>query len=266
MEISTIAGLTIAVICLVVGIVQQGSATAFIDASSIFITVFGTIGATVASYSLKDLKQLPKILPIAFRKCEFDLYSTIYRIIDLANIARKDGLLALDNRSKDIDDPFLKKGIMLVVDGTDPELIRNIMETEIMFKEDRHSTGSNMMYSASSFAPAFGMIGTLVGLIGMLRNLEDSSSLGVGMSTALVTTLYGSMLANMICTPIANKLKANAELETKYNELILEGILSIQAGENPRLIEEKLLSFISRSEQEASSVQTETASAESVAG
>ncbi len=265
MEITTILGLCITLACLIVGIVQQGSPSAFIDVSSIFITVGGTIGATIASYPLKDLKNMMKVIPIAFKKCDYDLYSTIYKIIDLANIARKDGLLALDNRARDIEDPFLKKGVMLVVDGTDPELIRNIMETEIVFKEDRHSMGSNIMFSASSFAPAFGMIGTLVGLIGMLKNLEDSSMLGTGMATALVTTLYGSILANMVCTPLATKLKNIAEQETKYNELILEGLLSIQAGENPRLIEEKLLSFISKSEQESENSE-QGATESSVAG
>lgn len=249
MEITTIVGILITVACLVGGIIQQGSPQSFIDIASILITVGGTIGATIASYSLKDLKKMIKVIPIAFKKTEYDLYSTIYKIIDLANIARKDGLLALDNKSREIEDPFLKKGIMLVVDGTDPELIRNIMETEIVFKEDRHNMGSNILFSASSFAPAFGMIGTLIGLIGMLRSLNDADNLGVGMATALVTTLYGSVLANMVCTPLATKLKNMAEEETKYNELILEGLLSIQAGENPRLIEEKLLSFIARSEQ-----------------
>lgn len=251
MELTTIVGILITVACLVGGIIQQGSPEAYIDIASVLITIGGTIGATVASYSGKDLKNMLKVIPIAFHKTDYDLHSTIYRIIDLANIARKDGLLALDNKSREIEDPFLKKGIMLVVDGTDPELIRNIMETEIVFKEDRHSMGSSIMFSASAFAPAFGMIGTLIGLIGMLRNLNDSANLGSGMAVALVTTLYGCIVANMICTPIGTKLQKMAEEETKYNELILEGLLSIQAGENPRLIEEKLLSFIARSEQEA---------------
>ncbi len=264
MEITTIVGILITIACLVGGIAQQGSPDSFWDLPSIFITIGGTIGATVASYSGKDLKSMLKVIPIAFKKTEYDLYSTIYKIIDLANIARKDGLLALDNKSREIDDPFLKKGIMLVVDGTDPELIRNIMETEIVFKEDRHGMGSNILLSASSFAPAFGMIGTLIGLIGMLRSLNDSANLGGGMATALVTTLYGCIVANMVCTPLATKLQKMAEEETKYNELILEGLLSIQAGENPRLIEEKLLSFIARSEQDAAK-ESASSDAESVA-
>lgn len=265
MEITTLVGILITVACLVYGMVLQGDVSVFLDIPSIFITVGGTIGATVACYSGKDLKNMLKVIPIAFKKKDYDLYNTIYKIIDLANIARKDGLLALDNKSKEIEDPFLQKGIMLVVDGTDPELIRNIMETEIVFKEDRHGVGSAVMFSMSSFAPAFGMIGTLIGLIAMLRNLEDSSSLGTGMATALVTTLYGCILANMVCTPLATKLNMMAEQETKYNELILEGLLSIQAGENPRLIEEKLLSFISRSEQQ-NEKSAANGGSESVAG
>ena len=265
MEITTILGIGITCICLIAGIIQQGTPSTFVDIPSVFITVGGTIGATIASYPMKDLKNMMKVIPVAFKKTDYDLYNTIYKIIDLANIARKDGLLALDNRARDIEDPFLKKGVMLVVDGTDPELIRNIMETEIVFKEDRHNMGSNIMFSASSFGPAFGMIGTLVGLIGMLNNLEDSSTLGTGMATALITTLYGSILANMICTPLGTKLKNIAEQETKYNELILEGLLSIQAGENPRLIEEKLLSFISKSEQESENSE-KGATESSVAG
>ncbi|MCX7715729.1 MAG: MotA/TolQ/ExbB proton channel family protein, partial [Clostridia bacterium] len=190
MELTTLLGIVLAFTFIVTGIGFK-EIKSFIDVSSMLIVFGGIAAATIVNYSWKDLKTIFKVMGMAFKKVDYDLNSTIYKIIELANIARKDGLLALDNKSKEIEDPFLKKGIMLVVDGTDPELIRNIMETEIVFIEERHSVGSNMLLSMSSYAPAFGMIGTLIGLINMLKNLNDSSTLGAGMAVALVTTFYG---------------------------------------------------------------------------
>ncbi|MCH5185375.1 MAG: motility protein A [Oscillospiraceae bacterium] len=247
MEISTLIGIIGGAAVVLYGI-GLDRLMGFYDRDSVFIVVGGVITAIFTANSMTNIKNLPKIMSMAFKKTEYDLQGMIANIIELANIARKDGLLALDNKSRDIEDEFLKKGVMLVVDGTDPDLIRNIMETEIMCMEDRHNGNAGILYNISSSAPAFGMIGTLVGLINMLANLADSSTLGPAMSVALVTTFYGSMIANWIFTPMANKLKAFTAVEVQYDALILEGLLSIQAGENPRLIEEKLNSFISNTE------------------
>lgn len=248
MELTTILGVISGFALIVWGIMIQGNILDYWDAASIVIVLGGAIAAMIASYPAKDLKTVFKVMKTAFSKREYDLNGTIAQIIELANVARRDGLLALDNKANEIDDPYMKKGIMLVVDGTDPELIRNIMETELTFIEERHGVGQSMMKNLSASSPAFGMAGTLIGLISMLKNLNDSSTLGQGMATALITTFYGVLFANLMFSPMASKLERATEKEIRYNELILEGLLSIQAGENPRLIEEKLVSFIAKNE------------------
>ncbi len=186
-----------------------------------------------------------------FKDTTVDPGETINKIIELSNVSRKEGLLALEEAANDVTDEFLKKGIMLVVDGTDAELVRGILETDMLCMEDRHKSTVSFWEFWGEQGPAWGMIGTLIGLINMLKNLEDSSTIGPNMSVALVTTLYGSMIANWLCAPFANKLKKNNELEVSLKTLTIEGLLSIQAGENPRVIEEKLKSFLSPDKREA---------------
>ena len=159
-------------------------------------------------------------------------------------MARKEGLLSLEEAAGDLEDEFLKKGILLVVDGTDPELVRAIMETELISMNDRHKSNISFWEDVATMGPAWGMIGTLIGLILMLQNMDDPSSIGPSMAVALITTLYGSLLANWVCTPVASKLKTNNNIEMQAKEIMIEGLLSIQAGENPRVIEEKLKSFL----------------------
>ena len=153
----------------------------------------------------------------------------------------------MEEAASDIEDEFLKKGIMLVVDGTDPELVRGILETDLMCLEDRHKKVISFWEYWGEMGPAWGMIGTLIGLVNMLKNLEDASTIGPNMAVALLTTLYGSLIANWLCAPFANKLKANNAIEVTLKTIIIEGLLSIQAGENPRVIEEKLKSFLAPS-------------------
>ena len=170
----------------------------------------------------------------------------IRQIIELSNIARKEGLLQLEEAANgSIEDEFIKKGVLLIVDGTDPEFVRSILETELDCINTRHKDVISFWENLASMGPAWGMIGTLIGLINMLGNLEDINSVGPNMAIALVTTFYGSVLANWLCTPVATKLKANDAAEIMMKEIAVEGLLSIQAGENPRIIEEKLKSFIS---------------------
>lgn len=253
MEITTLIGIVSGMALIVIGIFTGGGIiNSFIDPSSIMITFGGTVAALFVGYSMKEIGSLPKVLGNTFKKgAQRDTNEIIGGIINLANVARKEGLLALEETVKSLDDPFLQKGVLLIVDGTDPELVKDIMEAEIASIEARHSKGAGMLEALGAYGPAFGMLGTLIGLINMLRNLDDPSSLGPGMSTALVTTFYGSLMANLFFIPMANKLKLRSADEVFYMELMLEGMLSIQAGENPRIIEEKLYSFLPRAAKDA---------------
>ena len=185
-----------------------------------------------------------KSIGLIFKMSSMNVPEIIQKIIDLSNVARKEGLLSLEEAAGEIEDEFLKKGIMLVVDGTDPELVRAIMETELASVEERHKDKIGFWDGLGAMGPAWGMIGTLIGLINMLRDLSDFASIGPNMSTALITTFYGSVLANWICAPVASKLKSKNAEEMMVKEIEIEGLLSIQAGENPRVIEEKLKSFL----------------------
>lgn len=217
----------------------------YYDLPSVIITIGGSIAGVLASNKLKDFIIGLKSISLAFKEKVIDPGAVISNIIDLSNVARKEGLLALEEASNDIEDPFLKKGIMLVVDGTDPELVRGILETELTCLEERHKKVISLWEKWAELGPAWGMIGTLIGLVNMLNNMEDASSIGPSMAVALITTLYGSIIANWLCNPVATKMKVNNDLEVIIKEVMVEGLLSIQAGENPRVIEEKLKSFLS---------------------
>jgi len=244
MDIATLAGIIAGVSFIVAGILMSGDLASYYDVPSIMITLGGTFAATLISYPLDSLIGILKVTKHLFFTKTKDPNDIIRQIIELANIARKEGLLALEEAAYRLDEPFMQKGILLIVDGTDPELVKNIMETELTFMEERHSQGQAIFETMASLAPAYGMIGTLIGLINMLKTLDDPSMVGPNMAVALVTTFYGSILANLLFTPIANKLKYRSAQEMLYKEIILEGILSIQAGENPRIIEEKLKAFL----------------------
>lgn len=217
----------------------------FVDASSIMITVGGTIAATLIANPIQRILKSLKAVGKTLMPPKVDPAEGINEVIRLANLARKESLLALEEASNNMEDEFLKKGLMLIVDGTDPELVRNIMETEMAYIQNRHSDVRGVWDFVSSSAPAWGMIGTLIGLILMLQDLSDPTTLGPRMAIALVTTFYGSIIANFIASPISSKLKIYSNEEMLMKEVLIEGILSIQAGENPRIIEEKLKSFLS---------------------
>ncbi len=244
MDIATLIGIVAGIIFIVIGIVLNGSIVDFYDSASIMIVLGGTIAATLINYPLPRILQITSLIKNAFYTNGDDIESGIALILGMAATARRDGLLTLEQSADDLEDLFLKKGILLIVDGTNPELIKNMMETELVFLEDRHKQGQGVLESMGTFAPAFGMIGTLIGLINMLKNLSDPSKLGPSMAVALVTTFYGVILANLVFLPLAGKLKNKSREEVLYKEIMLEGILSIQAGENPRIIEEKLRAFI----------------------
>ena len=251
MDIASIAGFLMGVVMFVYGVSSGDEGMAALgnmyDYSSVLITIGGSLAGVLASHKLPDFIAGLKSFSLFFKDEKSDVGEVIKNIIDLSNIARKEGLLALEEAANGIEDEFLKKGVMLVVDGTDPELVRGIMETDLACVESRHKAKIAVWEKWAELGPAWGMIGTLIGLILMLKNMEDASTIGPAMATALVTTLYGSLLANWLCNPIAGKLKLNNDNEMMMKEISVEGILSIQAGENPRVIEEKLKSFLAPS-------------------
>lgn len=249
LDIASLAGMILGFAMVIFGIVSSGGVSAitdsFIDSSSIIITIGGSVSGVLACYKLPDFINGFKSIGLIFKMDTADPGEAIGNIINLSNIARKEGLLALEEAANGIEDAFLRKGVMLVVDGTDPELVRGILETDLACIEDRHKKIIGFWEKWGELAPAWGMIGTLVGLVNMLKNLEDSSTIGPSMAVALLTTLYGSLIANWICNPVASKLGVNNASEIMLKEVTVEGLLSIQAGENPRVIEEKLKSFLS---------------------
>ena len=248
MDLATILGLVVGIVLVIISIslgdAGFASLKGFLDAPSAMITFGGSFCAVLASNTLSEFVDGLKSIKLVFKVYAEDTGEMIRRIIDLSNVARKEGLLSLEEAAADLDDAFLKKGILLIVDGTDPELVRAIMETELMSLEERHKGKVAFWENLGAMGPAWGMIGTLIGLINMLGNLSDPGSLGPAMSVALLTTMYGSMLANWLCAPVANKMKANNGKEVMVKQIMIEGLLSIQAGENPRVIEEKLKSFV----------------------
>ena len=247
MDIASILGLVLCGVVFIFGIFSSGGISAlgdFVDFPSIFITFGGSLFCVLASYSLQSFKEGVASIKLIFKTPTINTPQMITKIIELSNIARKEGLLSLEEAASDLDDDFLKKGILLIVDGTDPELVRAIMETELVSVESRHKDKIGFWENVAAMGPAWGMIGTLIGLINMLADLSDFASIGPNMAVALVTTFYGSLLANWICAPISTKLKNKNAEEMMVKEIEIEGLLSIQAGENPRVIEEKLKSFL----------------------
>lgn len=247
-DIASLIGIVLCLILCIYGIVDSGGSLGavmrFLDLPSAVITFGGAVSCVLAMYNLQEYIGGFKSFTLILKAPQMDVKGMIQKIIDLSNVARKEGLLSLEEAAGDIGDDFLKKGILLVVDGTDPELVRGIMETELVCTEERHKQNIGFWDALGAMGPAWGMIGTLIGLINMLQDMDDPSSIGPSMAVALITTLYGSLLANWICAPVAAKLKRNSSEEITMKEIMIEGLLSIQAGENPRVIEEKLKSFL----------------------
>ncbi|MFZ5755135.1 MAG: flagellar motor protein [Bacillota bacterium] len=244
MDLATIIGAVSGIILIVASILVEGELSSFWSLSSAMIVLGGTMAATLINYPLSQIVSVMSIVKVAFKGETQKPAEVIITLVKLAEKARREGLLALEAEAEESKDEFLKKGIQLIVDGTDPELVRNILETEISFVEERHKVGAGIFEAMGASAPAFGMLGTLIGLILMLRDLNDPSKLGPGMAVALITTFYGSLLANLLFLPIAGKLKLRSSEELLIKEVMIEGILSIQAGENPRIVGEKMKAFL----------------------
>ncbi|MDR2198319.1 MAG: MotA/TolQ/ExbB proton channel family protein [Deltaproteobacteria bacterium] len=244
MDIATVIGIFSSVSLLIISINMGVGLGAFLDLPSLLIVVGGTACATMINYPLRDCLNTFSILKNAFVTQTTSMGDIITGFITFSAKARKEGLLSLETDIDSVGDDFLQKGLQLTVDGLEPQAIVDILETEISFQESRHRLGADIFQAMGTFAPAFGMLGTLIGLISMLQQMDDPSSIGPAMSVALVTTFYGAILANVVFVPISGKLRARSKAETLVKELIVQGILALCRGDNPRIIEQKLHAFI----------------------
>lgn len=244
MDIATVIGIVAGFGLILVSIILGGSLDTFINVPAGVIVIGGTISATLINYPLSDVIGILGPIRNAFVNQDTNPQGLIKTLTEFATIARREGILALETHANEAEDEFLGKSIQLAIDGTAPELIRDILTTEVAFMEDRHSRGQSILNAMGASAPAFGMIGTLIGLVQMLAGMEDPSSIGLGMAVALLTTLYGAILANVVFLPTAGKLKVRTAAELLVKEITIEGILSIQSGDNPRVVEQKLKAFI----------------------
>ena len=244
LDMMTVIGIVGGFVLITISIYLGGQADMFWNIPSILITIGGSIAALLVSYDVERIKNMINITRQAFSSTAMDPYELIAMFGDLAKKARREGLLALEDDMGRMDDPFYQKGIQMMVDALDPELIRDILETDIEHMQYRHEIGAGVYKTWGALAPAFGMIGTLIGLIGMLAQLDDPSKLGPAMAVALVTTFYGAIMANLVLIPMATKLELRSQEEVLAKSIIMEGIIAIQSGMNPRILEEKLKAFL----------------------
>lgn len=245
MDIITIGGLIFGTACVIVSIMLDGELTSFWNVPSIFITVGGVVASLLISCRKDEAGKIIKVAAKAFSDEKERVETTVALMLELSQKARRDGLLSLEAEQEKIGDGFVKKFLQLIIDGVEPDVIRESMSLELDSIAFRHARGQGLFKTMAALFPAWGMIGTLIGLINLLKQLSDPSQIGPSMAIALITTFYGSIMANFICTPIVYKLAAKSKEEIRLKELVIEGILSIQAGENTRIMEHKLLSFLS---------------------
>ena len=242
MDIATLIGLVLTPVLIVLGMGEF--VLAFIDPFSFLIVVGGTLGTLLIAHPLPVLLEVGKV----FRKALFanppEINTLIATVIDCSGRARRDGILSLQNMESEIDDVFFVKGLNMVVDGLESAVIESVLSTEVEFLEDRHKKGVGFFNMLAALAPAMGMIGTLIGLVIMLQNLSDPDAIGPAMAIALITTLYGALIANIIGLPIANKLELRSQEEVLARQVTIEGVLAIAAGDNPRIVENKLNSYL----------------------
>ena len=253
MDLTTLIGILMALgLCVWgIGVDKIGN---FVDPQSLAIVIGGTIAAITASYPLRILLDVPKHIMVLFRGKKYNIPKLVDQLVDLAMLARQSGLLALEEKAEEIKDPFLKQSVLMIVDASDPDKVREMLEKQMDDMIARHDEAAGLYEKASAYAPAFGMIGTLIGLINMLKGLNldgggGASSLGADMSVALITTFYGSGFANIFCQPIAKKLRVRESEEELYCSTVIEVLMGIQAGENPKMLREHLLSCMKQSQQ-----------------
>jgi len=251
MDLGSVIGFVLTISFLLMAMVLGVGIGPYIDMPSVLIVIGGSIGSLLISFRLEQMKNFVKIFMIAIKPPQMDLKGLIEKLIDYATKARKEGILALEGPVKNDDNEFLKSGLMMAIDGQEPDFIRDMMEIEIEQMSVRHQGNASIFEQWANLAGAMGMIGTLIGLVAMLLNMSDPSAIGPAMAVALLTTMYGAMIGNIFGAPVANILGIRNDEEVLQNQLILEGIMSIQAGDNPRNMEGKLLSFLPPAERES---------------
>ena len=250
MDMLTVFGIISGLLLVLWSILSKGSLAIFYDPASLMITVGGSFSALLIRFQFEQVKMVFNVTKNAFFTEVSSIGDIISEFVRLGQKARREGLLSLEDDIQEMTDPFTKKGLQMVVDGLAPEIIKDILYTELDSLESRHRMGQELFKFWGALAPAFGMIGTLIGLILMLVSLDDPAAIGPGMAVALLTTFYGALLANLVFIPIAGKLAMRTEAEISAKEAVIEGVLSIQSGINPRLLQEKLKAFISPKEKE----------------
>lgn len=261
MKASTAIGIGAAFCGLLLGALMEGSAIgAFFNIPAALIVLGGTFGATLASTSMEAMKRIPSLYRQAFAGDRLNLAGRVELLVSLADRARRDGLLALEGEIEKLDDDFTRKGLQLVVDGTEPELVLQVMENEIDGTSARHAEGRSVFEKAGGFAPTMGIIGTVMGLVHVLESLDAPETLGPAISGAFIATLYGVASANVVFLPVGNRLRHISDSELKLRELTIEGVLAIQAGDNPRIVADKLMAFVPPEERQAATEKAEAPS------
>jgi len=244
LDLSTIIGMGVAFGLMLMAILQGGPLTMFFNIPSVLIVVGGTAGVAFVQYPAKDLLDAINVAKKTVLHKEASINDMIMQLMGFANKARKEGILALQSEMEKIDDEFLVKAMQMAVDGQEPDTLRGMLNTEIEYIQQRHEKGANIFISLGTISPAMGMVGTLIGLVQMLQTMDDPSKIGPAMAVALLTTFYGAVMANVMFLPMAGKLRLRSESEMLIKTLIIEGMQSILSGENPRIMEQKLHSFI----------------------
>ncbi len=244
MDIATIIGLLAGSGLLLWAIMGKSDISAFLDGGSVAIVLGGALSAALVSFPIQNLLGVSRVIKTCFFSKAQNAKELISEMVGYAEVARRDGILALENVAGDIEDPFLVSGIQMAVDGTDPDLIESIMLSDLESVEARHAEGKALFDNIGRFAPAFGMIGTLIGLVIMLQNMNDPSSIGPAMAIALLTTMYGALLANLVALPMAEKLGLRSRQEMLLKMIVIRGVMAIQSGDNPRIVEQKLKTFL----------------------
>jgi len=252
MDIATVLGVISAFGLMCIAISMGGGIQLFINIPALMIVVGGTLGATMINYPVKDVLGVFKVVKKALFAKKISVTELIKRFVTFAKKSRKEGILALEGDIKDVNDEFLRKGVQLAIDGLEPQEIGEILETEIDFVRSRHQLGAEIFTTMGTFSPALGMIGTLIGLVQMLQTMDDASKIGPAMAVALLTTFYGSIMANIVCLPIAGKLRTRSKEEVLTKEMAIQGIASLSNGDNPRILEQKLQAFIPPNQRESS--------------
>lgn len=244
MDLATLIGVLAGVVLIGASMVLSGGIGGYIDIPSILIVGGGTLASTLINFPLKQFLSAMKVAMKLLLAKEEEPVEIIQRYIQLAVVVRKEGQLALEEAAKAVEHPFMRKGLLLVADGVDAETLSGILQLQNLAVQQRHKIGQEVFKAAGRWAPAFGMIGTLIGLVTMLSNMQDPSSIGPQMAIALLTTLYGALISNLLCLPMAGKLKQRTDQELLINTIIAEGLKGLQMGLNPRLLEEKLKAFL----------------------